>query len=398
MVGPLAPAVRFNMRVELTATVIYGAFTTILAFIPIVLRHLGATAEILALYTSLTYIGTVMAGPGLYLARQHRPLLMLVIVQSLGRAMFLGAAFVTGDIGLLILVTLFWLFEGLPSPTYSGIVEKIYPIESRGSIMAIVRIGMSVSLLALAPVAGWLLDGPGYQALFPVAGALGITAALIFGRLRFNEGELRLSQRPSARSFGSILNRDRRYALYLGAVVLFGLSALMPSALIPLVQVDRLHISYTELGWLNLSLSLVRLPAYFFFGRFLDRRGPVWCLQVACLLNIVTVVPYIWVTQSWMLLPTFVASGLVAPAIDLGLINAAIHLAGEGRIQEYAALQSTVIGVRGMIAPFIGVALLRAGVGASAIFALAGAAALVAAVLLIKVKAPSAPGLREGVV
>ncbi|MGE5603823.1 MAG: MFS transporter [Nitrososphaerales archaeon] len=372
----------------MAATVIYGAFATILAFIPIVLRHLGATAEILALYTSLTYIGTIMAGPGLFLARQSRPLRMVVLVQALGRAMFLGAALVTGDIGLLILVTVFWLCEGLPSPTYSGIVQKIYPVESRGSIMAIVRVGMSLALLLLAPVAGWMLDGPGYRVLFPVAGALGIAAALIFGRLRFNEGELRLALRPSARSFGGILSYDRRYVLYLAAVVLFGLSALMPSALIPLVQVDRLHISYTELGWLNLSLSLVRLPAYYFFGRFLDRKGAVWCLQVACLLNLVAVVPYIWVTRAWMLLPTFVASGLVGPAIDLGLINAAIQLAREGRFQEYSALQSTVIGVRGMIAPFVGVVLLRMGVGSPVIFALSGAAALLAAILLMKVKLP----------
>ena len=377
------------MRVELTATVIYGAFATILAFIPIVLRRLGATAEILALYMALTYVGTVLAGPGLFMARQRRPLRMVVIVLALGRAAFLGAALVTGSLGLLILSAFFWLCEGLPSPTYSGIVQKIYPVEVRGTIMAVVRVGMSVSLLALAPVAGWVLDGPGYRVLFPVAGAIGIVAALTFGRLRFNQVELRLTQRPSIRNFGGILRYDKRYSVYLGAVVLFGLSALVPSAVIPLVQVDRLHITYTELGWLNLALSLVRLPAYFYFGRLLDRKGPVRCLQIACLLNMIVVLPYIWVTQAWMLVPTFVASGLVGAAVDLALINAAIQLARGGRIQEYAALQSTVIGTRGMIGPFVGVALLRTGVGTSAVFAVAGAMALMGALLLLKVQAPS---------
>jgi MFS family permease len=171
--------------------------------------------------------------------------------------------------------------------------------------------------------------------------------------------------------------------------VLFGLSALVPSAVIPFVQVDRLHITYSELGWLNLALSLVRLPAYFYFGRFVDRSGAVRCLQVACLVNMVVVLPYIWVTKAWMLVPTFVASGFVGAAVDLALINAAIQLARNGRIQEYSALQAMIIGVRGMIGPFVGVALLRIGVSTSAVFAVAGAMALLAALLLLKVKAPS---------
>jgi len=389
LVGSLEQTVRFNMRVELTATIVYGAFATILAFIPIVLRRLGATAEILALYTSLTYIGTVLAGPGLYLARHRHPLRMVVGCLALGRAAFLGVALVTGDLALLILVALFWLCEGLPTPTYSAIVQKIYPLEARGSIMALVRVGMSVTLLVLAPVAGWVLDGPGHQVLFPVDGALGVAAALIFGRLRLDEGALRLAQRPSVRDFGSILRGDRRFSLYLVAVVLFGLSSLMPSAIIPIVQVDRMHITYTELGWLNLALSLVRLPAYFYFGRYVDRWGAVRCLQLACLINIVVVLPYIWVTQAWMLLPTFVASGLVGAAVDLALINAAIQLAHGGRFQEYAALQATVIGARGMLAPFVGVALFRLGIGAAAVFAAAGAMALLAALLLLRVRIPS---------
>lgn len=389
LVGPLEQAVRFNFRVEFAATVIYGAFATILAFIPIVLRRLGATAEILALYTALTYIGTVMAGPSLYLARRRRPLKVLVIVQSLGRAMFLGAAFVTGDIGLLILVGVFWLCEGLPTPTYSAIVQKIYPLETRGTLMSVVRVGMSVTLLALAPLAGRILDGPGYRVLFPIAGAVGIIAALVFGRLRFDQSEPPPAPSSAPQNFGGILKYDRRYVLYLGAVVFWGLSALVPSAVIPLVQVDRLHITYTELGWLNLALSLVRLPAYFYFGRAVDRIGPVRCLQYACLINLVVVLPYIWVTQAWMLIPTFVASGIAGAAVDLALINSAIQLARHGQIQEYSALQAMVIGVRGMIGPFIGVIMLRTGASPSAVFAVAAACSVMGALLLVKVKSPS---------
>jgi hypothetical protein len=39
-------------------------------------------------------------------------------------------------------------------------------------------------------------------------------------------------------------------------------------------------------------------------------------------------------------------------------------------VAEYSALQSTIIGLRGMVAPFVGVALLSAGVPDRAIFVL----------------------------
>ena len=393
MVGPLEPTVRFNMRVDLTAAIAYGAFATILAFIPLVLRRLGASVELLALYAASTYLGSVLAaGPGLFLARQQRPLYVAIICLCLARAAFLGTAFVTGAVGLLVLAALFWLGEGLPTPIYGGIFQKIYPVEARGKIMAVVRVGMSVTLLMLAPLAGWVLDGAGYRVLFPVAAVIGVLSAVIFARLRFNQRELQLRQRPTLRNLGGILVRDKRFSLYLAAVVLFGLSLLVPSALIPLVQVDRLQLTYAELGWLNLALSLARLLSYVYWGRQIDRWGAVRCLQVACLINVIVVVPYIWVTRAWMLLPSFVASGVVNSAVDLAFINAAIQLAHVRRFQEYAALQSTVIGIRGIIGPFIGVGLLRLGVSGPAIFAAAGGLTLLAALLLWQIKLSPAAG------
>lgn len=377
------------MRVELASTITYGAFATILAFIPLVLRRLGASAELLALYSASAYLGNVLAGPGLFLARQKRPMRMAVTCWSLGRAMFLGAAFITGDIGLLLLMAIFWLCEGLPAPIYSGIVQKVYPVEDRGKVMAAVRVGMSLSLLVLAPVAGWALDKTGYRVLFPLAALLGVLSIVILSRLRFNEGELQIRQTPTLRHFATILAGDRRFSLYLAAIVFFGLSLLMPVAIVTLVQVDRLHISYTDMGWLNLALSLARLVSYFYWGRFIDRWGAVRCLQVACLINVIVVLPYIWVTHGWMLFPTFVASGLVGSAVDLGFINAAIRLASASRIQEYAALQSMVIGARGILGPFIGVGLLGLGVSGSAIFAVAAGMTVLAALLFRKIELPA---------
>jgi MFS family permease len=388
LVGQLESDVRHNMRIDLGAAILYGAFATILAFVPQVLRRLGASAELLALYNASSYLGNILAGPGLLLARQGRPLQMAVASWALARAVFFGAAFVTGHVGMLILAAIFWLGEGLPAPIYSGIVQRIYPVTDRGKVMAVVRVGMSTSLLMLAPLAGWALDRAGYRVLFPIAAFVGVVSAVLFLRIRLAEGEIRLRRRPTLGRLAGILTRDARFRLYLVGIILFGLSGLAPSAIIPVVQVDRLRLSYTELGWLNLAFSLARLVSYFYWGRLIDRWGALRCMQVAFVINVVVVLPYAWVTAGWMLVPSFLASGVVNAAIDLGFITAAIQLADPKQIQEYAALQSTVIGVRGMIGPFIGVGLLGLGAQDATIFLLASGLALAAAFVLTRLELP----------
>ena len=79
---------------------------------------------------------------------------------------------------------------------------------------------------------------------------------------------------------------------------------------------------------------------------------------------------YIWASSGWMLLPAFIAQGIISAGVDIGLISTCIQLAEKDKVVEYAAVQATVIGLRGMITPFLGAALLRVGVADTQIFAL----------------------------
>jgi MFS family permease len=312
------------------------------------------------------------------------------------RGTLLLVAFITSDMGLLALAAVFWLMDGLPSPVYAAIIQSIYPIEHRGKVLAIVRLGISLPTLILAPVAGWMLDRLGYRVLFPIAGVFGILGALIFSRLKVNEALVLSRQTRMASSMGQILRSDRRFGVYLLSLVLFGLGSLVPSALVPLIQVDRLHLTYAHLGWLNLVLSLTRFLGYFYWGRRIDRLGGVQSLQIMFLINAVYLIPYLWASQGWMLVPSFIATGLVNAGIDLAFIAAVIQLADPRRVLEYAALQATVVGLRGIIGPFIGVGLLRLGLTQSAIFTIAIGLTLLAVLLLNQLRSASPVPVSDG--
>ncbi|MEZ4660618.1 MAG: hypothetical protein R2911_23935 [Caldilineaceae bacterium] len=54
----------------------------------------------------------------------------------------------------------------------------------------------------------------------------------------------------------------------------------------------------------------------------------------------------------------------------MGLINAGIQLAKPEQIPEYAAVQSTIVGVRGILVPHIGIGLIALGAPMNRVFVL----------------------------
>ena len=133
---------------------------------------------------------------------------------------------------------------------------------------------------------------------------------------------------------------------------------------------DRLQLSYTELGWVGTVQSLTWLLGFVYWGKAVDKHGGVWVMRVN--LAIATLVPfsYIFATDGWMLLPAFIAQGIISAGMDLGMLNTCIQLAEPDKVVEYAAIQATVAGIRGIVTPFIGVLLVGLGIDVAWVFAI----------------------------
>jgi MFS family permease len=107
---------------------------------------------------------------------------------------------------------------------------------------------------------------------------------------------------------------------------------------------------------LGLAQSISWLIGYFVWGRVVDRFGALRCTMFTFMILAVAPVTYAFATSGWMLLPAFISIGLVSAGADIGLTNSCLELSDPDHTQEYAAAQSTVIGLRGFVAPFLGVA------------------------------------------
>lgn len=367
----LEPTVRYNVFTEFWGSVIFGVFwAAALQFVPVVLRRMGAGSEVIAFYTAQTYLGAILTSLSIVLMRGRRTQNFAVWCWMIGRSTYFAFAIINQVYWLMAVTAFFWLLEQFPSPAYTRIVQGIYPVEIRGKAMSLVRLGMTVAIVIVTPIAGWTLDHWGHRVLFPVAAIFGIAATWMFSRLDVDEGVLPPRQTRSIASLWGVVLSNRNFAIHLIGITLFGLGSLLGIAFYPIVQVDRLHLSYTQLGLLSTVQSLTWMLGFVYWGREVDKRGGIWVMRVNLAIGALVPFTYIFATNSWMLLPAFIAQGIISAGMDLGFLNTCIQLAEPDKVIEYAAIQATVAGIRGMIGPFVGVLLVNAGVAEGWVFAI----------------------------
>ena len=387
----MTSAVRRNMRIELCSAMAYGMFTAAcLQFIPVVLRRLGASTDQLAIYGTQSYFGSFLALVSVMLIGQRQPKGYLLFFWTMARGAFLCFAFVHDVRWALLLTGLFFVFESFPSPAYARIVKAIYPEEIRGRVISLVGLGKACAVMLVAPLAGWALDRWGFQLLFPLAGALALLATAIFSRIAIPDLAAPRRQAPTLVSLWQIARNNRQFVIHLLGVIFFGLGMNVGSPLFPLVQVDRLNLSYSQVGWLGMAQSIAWLIGLVVCGRLIDQRGPLWTLRASYVAAFFIPFTYIWAESMWTLLPAFIAAGIVTAGVDMAFLTVTLQLAEPDKVLEYAALQSSVVGLRGMAGVLLGAGMVRLGFADTTIFALGALLVLVAWWVLGPIQRPPA--------
>jgi MFS family permease len=367
----LNSVVRYNVFTELWGSVAFGVFwAAAIQFVPVVLRRLGAGPELIALYTAQTYLGAILTSLSIVLMRGRRTKNFAVWCWMVGRTTFFVFAFINEIYWLMGVMVFFWMLEQFPSPAYTRIIQGIYPVEIRGKAMSLVRLGMTASILVVTPLAGWMLDHWGHRVLFPLAAIFALLSTWMFSRLDVDEGILPPRQTRSLGNLWGVVLSNRNFAIHLIGLTLFGFGSLVGIAFYPIVQVDRLQLSYTQLGLLSTVQSLTWLLGFVYWGRVVDKKGGIWVMRVNFAIGAIVPFAYIFATNGWLLLPAFIAQGIISAGLDLGFVNTCIQLAENDKVVEYAAIQATVAGLRGMVGPFVGVWLVSLGVSEAWVFAI----------------------------
>ena len=354
-----AERVRSNFRIDafsgLTAGVYLGV---IVAFLPVVIRRMGGSTEDVALVVAGPFIGHLFSPLFGYLLARFRPVTITAVTSTLSRSIFL--------VGLLVAVTPFalafvsvtmWIIAVANMASYATLMQGIYPDSERASAMGKVRIGVSIASIASATLAGLFIDSVPATMVFAAATIISLPGAIAFGRIRHDPPAIPLVRhRPS--QIARDVWRDQRYRRLLISFTIFGFGNLMNAALFPILLVDHFNAPNSFVGYMAALQAASAIVAYVVWGRFIDRGSSLRLTVVNTALVLLMPLGYLLAPSTLFLLPVAVIAGITNAGGDITFFTNLTQLAPRERVGDYAVAQSSLMGVRGTIAPFAASALL----------------------------------------
>ncbi len=351
--------VRANFRIDVFSAICAGTFVSVLvAFMPIVVRRMGGSTTDVAIVVAAPFVGHLLAPVFGYLFSHVPPVRVVAGTSTLSRVLFVvGVLLAATPLMLAVTTVVFWVAAVANVAAYAGLMQSIYPDRERAEAMGKVRVGAAVAGIASATIAGALIDAVPAQLVFAVAALVSLPGSLAFFRVRHDPGHEPPKRRPALVIARDVWG-DRRYRRLLISFLVFGWGNLMGAAVYPLVIVDRFDAPNTFVGVMAAVQSAAMILAYPIAGRLIDRGSSLRQTYIATLLAMLIPFGYAVSPVVWGLLPVSVIAGITAASSELTFYTNIVHMAPPGRVGEYTAAQSLLLGVRGTLAPFAASALL----------------------------------------
>ncbi|TET38764.1 MAG: MFS transporter [Planctomycetota bacterium] len=397
---------RSSFRFHVGAAVLYGIFFSIqgLGAYLMTTEQMGATEFQITLYFSLSMATFIFSTVGsFYLTwRNHRS--FMVLYSILGPLSLIGLMFNQNPyffIGLIVWVN---LNHAMFLPAQNMVFRSNYRGEVRGVLYARAQMVRMVIAASTALSVGYLLHRKPemFTYVFAVSGIIGMIGLLLFSMMpRNTEMENRKSGRmPKAKGnpfadFFQIMRRDRFFRKYETYFFMYGIAFMMTHPLVAPFVKHRLGANWVQAPWIFVVIqSGVMIIFVPLFGRLLDRTNavPVATLAFICLafwpisLSVAMSIPFAYVAAFFF--------GLGMAGVDIAWMLGAQTFATKDKIQSYHAVHVTLVGLRAIIAPFVGYGLMRI-IGYHATFAFAGCLFLLAAMFMIGLNRQRAKSLKE---
>ena len=390
----LPSRVRHNFNLDVFAAVGGGTFVAVLvAFMPVVVRRLGGTPTDVAIVIGAPFVGHLLAPFFTYLLAHIAPVRVVAGTVTLARTLFLiGILLSTTPLMFALTTVVFWVVTISNVAAYTSLMRGIYPDTERAHVMGKVRVGGSIAGIVAASLAGVFIDSVPVQWVFAVAALLSLPGAVMFFRIDYQSETGGFGTRRPMPQIVREVWRDRRYRRLMLSFLIFGWGNLMNFAVFPIMLVDRFDAPNTFIGILSAVQSATMVGAYVIVGRLIDRGSSLRQTLIGTVLVLLVPLGYLAAPVYWALLPIAIVAGISQASGELTYHTNIVQLAPEGRIADYAAVQSLLLGVRGSLAPFAASALL--GILAAQGVLLIGLAFMVAGTIVMVGAVREAPTLR----
>lgn len=350
------------------SAILTGVYTgSIIPFYLVVAREkLHASPMLVALIVASPFAGNLFSLLWANLMEGRRKMPFATIPWLVGRGFLVLLAITTTPFPYSLIISLSMFITTISSPAYAAIMKDVYPDRQRGRIMGYARVLLAFFQIAATFISGILLKVVGYRVIFPVGAIFGVASAWVFGRIKTSPPtQIEIAGRKGFGQFlmsaFRILKEDHGFRWFALSVVVFGFGALAVSPLYPIFQVDRLHISYSQVAVLTSVTNIFWMVSFIFWGRYIEKRGSLRATVITVLLAILCPVNYFVAglfsqPSFWMLIPSAVLFGITNAGIELAYFNTVLDFSDDTTTSRYQALFAFLLGSRGMVAPFVGAA------------------------------------------
>lgn len=259
-------------------------------------------------------------------------------------------------------------------PVAGEVFKRLYPEKSRGRIYSIVwGSSMVGGILTGMAIGKWLdQNGEAFRAIMPVIAGLQLAGVIVLERIARAAGMATARERAAkedahwlARTFRPVLHMrqvlraDQVFLRYEAAYMTYGVGWMIAYALLPLLGKGKLGLSYGQYAnatQIPYQIALVAMiwPA----GWLMDKLGAM--RSVGLSFGMLALYPTLLIMSNGVNELTIASAvyGIAHAGASVGWMLGPVSLAPTPeKAPQYVAIHATLVGLRGTIFQFLGVAL-----------------------------------------
>lgn len=323
-----------------------------------------------------------------------------ILVGVFGRLTLIYGLWLSGMNEFMLLLALMFSFNALLIPAQNSIYQRNIEPKRRSKVYGYtISLGMLVSVSFTFLAGRWLdLNENSFRWILAITAVAGFIASLLLSLIRIREVEkngiclplnwIDVVRDPIRRSL-SLLKENKPFASFERSFSIYGMGFIMVQPVLPIFLVDMLKLSYTgnfiAKGIIS-QIPLLLLSPY--LGKWHDKLHPFRFIGV--FFGLLALFPLIIIlsaaTLKWHLLAVglvylaYVLFGLAMAGVNIAWNMGSIFFAGSEDASMYQSVHVTMTGIRGVIAPLLGLLLYRTA-GLISVFAVASAFLITASYL-----------------
>jgi MFS family permease len=351
-------ATQRNLALDLSSAVgLGGMFAVVGVLLPSVARREGLDSVGLAVLAALPFLASLVT---LFAGRiGARTPARMALLRSLGAVGVLLVVIAPEPLFIAVAILGFWMMFALGAPMQQRIWATIYPSRDRGRMLGYVGTARSAAGTAALLAITLLAASSGWVAVVAVVVVIGAVCSLAVSRLAAPGIDIdhRFGALESIRSVTSQPMLRRITA----AQLLFGGGFVVAPALIAMVHVDRLGLGVEEIALAGLVSYGSTAVTFSLWGRLAGRVGALMTISGGALVGVTAMALFALAPSLPVVLVATMLLGASGAAVDTAWpLLIADHAPAE-RQGEVAAGLNAIMGVRGLLAPFVVMAPIFAG-------------------------------------